>query len=129
MDDLSAKKPGSVAFSEPHAATFADIDGDGIPDLIVGKRVYSHQESFNDPDPFGPAVLYWFRTVRNPKAPGGAEFKPDMIHNRSGVGSALLAVDLNKDGAVDVVTSTVRGTIIFWGRPPAKPAAKASVAK
>jgi len=123
MDDLSSKNPGNVAFSEAHAATFADVDGDGIPDLIIGKRVYSHLESYTDPDPFGPGVLYWFRTVRNPKAPGGAEFKPELIHNRSGVGSALLAVDLNKDGAMDIVTSTTRGTFIFWGKPGPKPRA------
>jgi hypothetical protein len=64
--------------------------------------------------------LYWFRTERNPKAPGGAEFKPELIHNRSGVGSTVLAVDLNKDGAMDIVTSTNRGTFIFWGKRPAK---------
>ena len=36
---------------------------------------------------------------RNPKAPGGAEFKPELIHNRSGAGSTILATDLNQDGA------------------------------
>ena len=87
---------------------------DGILDFVVGKRVYSHNESYTDPDPYGPGVLYWFRTVRNPKAPGGAEFKPDLVHNRSGVGSTVLAVDLNKDGAMDIVTSTNQGTFIFW---------------
>ena len=76
MDDLTVKTPGNVAFSEPHATTFADIDGDGMPDLTVGKRVFSHLESYQDPDPYGPDVLYWFRIVRNPKAPGGAEFRP-----------------------------------------------------
>ena len=120
-DDHSATNPDNVTFSEAHASTFADVDGDGIPDFIVGKRVYSHLESYTDPDPYGPGVLYWFRTVRNPKAPGGAEFKPELIHNRSGVGSAVLAVDLNKDGAMDIVTSTNRGTFIFWGKPAAKP--------
>jgi hypothetical protein len=61
--------------------------------------------------------------VRNPKAPGGAEFKPELIHNRSGVGLTVLAVDLNKDGAMDIVTATNRGTFIFWGKP-ARRAAK-----
>jgi hypothetical protein len=120
-DDLSNKNPDKVAFTEAHAATFADVDGDGIPDFIVGKRLFSHLESYTDPDPLGPAVLYWFRTVRNPKAPGGAEFLPELIHNRSGVGSTVLAVDLNKDGAMDIMTSTTRGTFIFWGKPGAKP--------
>ena len=67
MGDLSTKNAGGVVFSEPHATTFADMDGDGIPDLIVGKRFWSHEESYTDPDPYGPAVLYWYRTVRNPK--------------------------------------------------------------
>jgi len=120
VDDYSAKNPGGATFSEPHASTVADIDGDGIPDFIAGKRVYAHNESYNDPDPYGDAVLYWFRTVRNPKAPGGAEFVPEMIHNRSGVGSTVTAVDLNQDGAVDVITSTNRGTFIFWNTPKKK---------
>jgi len=119
-DDYSSQNPGKVAFSEAHASAFADVDGDGIPDFIVGKRLHAHLESFTDPDPFGPPVLYWFRTVRNPKAPGGAEFQPELIHNRSGVGSTVLAIDLNKDGAMDIVTSTNRGTYIFWGKRPGK---------
>jgi hypothetical protein len=27
-----------------------------------------------------------------------------------------MATDLNKDGVVDVVTTTSRGTFIFWGK-------------
>ncbi|PWU07923.1 MAG: hypothetical protein C5B51_08750 [Terriglobia bacterium] len=119
-EDYSTKNPGNVAFSEAHASTFVDVDGDGIPDFIVGKRVYAHNESYTDPDPYGSAVLYWYRTVRNPKAPGGAEFVPELIHNRSGVGSTVLAVDLNQDGAMDIATSTNRGTFIFWGQPARK---------
>jgi Domain of Unknown Function (DUF1080)/FG-GAP-like repeat len=120
MDDSSTKNAGGVTFSEPHGATFADVDGDGIPDFIVGKRYWSHKDSYLDPDPYGPAVLYVFKTVRNPKAPGGAEFVPEMIHNWSGAGSDVLAVDLNKDGATDIVTATKFGTFIFWGKPGAK---------
>jgi len=41
----------------------------------------------------------------------------ELIHNRSAAGNALLAVDLNGDGAIDIITSTDRGTFIFWGKP------------
>jgi hypothetical protein len=116
MGDFSTKNAGDVTFSEPHGATFADLDGDGIPDLITGKRVFSHLESYLDPDPYGHAVLYWYRTVRNPKAEGGAEFVPELIHNRSGVGSHLQAVDIDNDGALDLVTSTNRGTFVFMNK-------------
>ncbi|MCU1232581.1 MAG: hypothetical protein JWP63_548 [Candidatus Solibacter sp.] len=126
MGDFSQKNAGNVTFSEPHASTFADIDGDGILDFLVGKRSFSHLESYLDPDPYGPSVLYAYHPVRNPKAEGGAEFVPELIHNRSGVGSHFIAVDLNHDGAIDIVTSTNRGTFIFWNqsRPAKKPAAK-----
>jgi hypothetical protein len=109
------RNAGGVSFSQPHGTTMADIDGDGIPDFLVGKRVFSHLDDFYDPDPYGPAVLYWYRTVRNPKAPGGAELVPHLIHNRSGAGSDILARDLNGDGRIDVVVATRSGTYIFWG--------------
>jgi hypothetical protein len=120
MGDFSTKNAGGVAFSEPHGAAFADVDGDGVPDLIIGKRLYSHLESHIDPDPYGPAVLYWYRTVRNPKAEGGAEFVPELIHNRSGVGSQFVVTDLNGDGAPDIVTSGVKGTFVFWNQMRAR---------
>ncbi len=120
MDDLSTKNAGDVTFTELHGATSGDVDGDGIPDFIVGKRYWSHEDSYTDPDPYGAPVLYWYRTIRNKKAAGGAEFAPDLINNRAGAGSQLLAVDLNNDGAIDIVTSTNRGTFIFWGTPKKK---------
>ena len=124
MDDFSTKNAGDVSFSELHGSTFADIDGDGITDFIVGKRYFSHIDTYLDPDPFGAPVVYVFKTVRDKKAPGGALFVPEMVHNRSGVGSDVQAVDLNKDGAIDIVTSTNRGTFIFWNKQVKKAVAK-----
>lgn len=117
-DDYGTAKEnaGGVAFSEPHAASFVDMDGDGVPDFVVGKRYWSHNADYLDPDPFGPPVLYWYKTVRDPKAPGGARFTPELVDNNSGVGSTVLPFDLNKDGAMDIVTGTKLGTFIFWGK-------------
>jgi VCBS repeat protein/FG-GAP repeat protein len=117
MGDYAAKNAGGVAFSQLHAAAIADMDGDGIPDFVTGKRYWSHLENYNDPDPYGPAVVYVYRTVRNPKAPGGAEFVPELIHNHSGVGSTVAIGDLNKDGKPDVATAGALGTFVFLSKP------------
>jgi hypothetical protein len=116
MDDHWSKNAGGVAFSQPHGTNHADMDGDGIQDFVVGKRYWSHRDTYLDPDPYGPAVLYVYRTVRNAKAPGGAEFVPELVHNHSGVGSDVLPFDLNRDGRMDIVTATRFGTFIFWGQ-------------
>jgi len=117
MGDFAANNPGDVTFSELHALTMADVDGDGVKDIITGKRSWAHLDSYSDPDAQGAAVLYWFKTIRDPKAPGGARFVAELIHNRSGVGSMIQTADLNKDGAIDIMAGTTRGGFIFWGIP------------
>ena len=118
-DDFASKNAGNVTFSEPHGSTCADMDGDGVPDFVVGKRFFSHQESYTDPDPLGPAVLYVYKTVRNKNAPGGAEFVPSLVHNASGAGSQITVTDLNKDGINDIATGGELGAFVFLGAPRA----------
>jgi hypothetical protein len=121
MNDFASKNAGGVTFTELHALTVADIDGDGIQDIVTGKRHWAHLESYSDPDPNGAAVLYWYRTVRTAKAPGGAEFVPELIHNRSGVGSMIQVADMNKDGAIDILAASSRGGHILWNTPRGAP--------
>ena len=55
MGDFAAKNPGNVTFTELHALTMADVDGDGVKDIITGKRAWAHLDSYSDPIPWGPA--------------------------------------------------------------------------
>jgi hypothetical protein len=113
MGDFLSKNAGNVTFTEPHGTAFADFDGDGVMDMISAKSA-EHHHGYQDPDPYGPPVLYLYRTVRNPKAPGGAEFVPELVHNRSGVGDHFWVGDLDKNGTPDILTSGAMGTFIFF---------------
>jgi hypothetical protein len=113
MDSVLDNNAGGVWFTQPHAVTFADINQDGILDMVTGKRHHSHFQ-YADPDNWDMPVVYVYKVVRNPKVPGGAEFVPELVHNRSGVGSHIATGDLNKDGTMDIVTSGASGTFIFF---------------
>jgi hypothetical protein len=109
MGDPSHPSRYGVVFSELHAVAVADMDGDGVPDIITGKRHWAHGPD-GDVDPNGPSVLYWFRTVRTP---AGVDFVPYLIDDNSGIGTQIHVGDLNGDGRPDVVVSNKLGTVFF----------------
>ena len=120
--NFATENMGNVVFSESHAARFVDMNGDGIPDFVTGKRYWSHLENYNGEDPYGAPVLVIYRTVRDPKAPGGARFEPEIVHNHSGVGSSFEVMDLNKDGVPDIATAGAFGSYVFLSKPTTRPA-------
>ena len=107
-----------MTFTEPHATAFSDMDGDGVLDLITGKRSMSHLFGYLDPDPFRVNIVYVYKVVRNPRAPGGAEFVPELVHDRGGVGAHFVVTDLNGDGRPDITTSGANGTYIYFNNMP-----------
>lgn len=102
-----------VAFSQLHAIALADVDGDGVADIVTGKRHWAHNG--HDPEGNGPAVLYWFRTVRLPDGKG-VDFVPYLIDGDSGVGTDVVAEDVNGDGLVDVLVGNKKGTFLHLQR-------------
>jgi FG-GAP-like repeat len=105
-----SENPYGVKFSEIHAIDLVDVDGDGLKDIVTGKRFWSHGRA-QDPERNNSAVLYWFKLVRG--AGGTAEFVPHLIDNDSGVGTQVVARDVNGDGKPDIFLSNKKGAFIF----------------
>ena len=106
------ENPYGVAFSQIHGIALEDIDGDGLKDIVTGKRFWAHNG--HDPGELDPAVIYWFRTVR--KA-GGVEFVPYLIDDNSGVGVEDKTGDANGDGFPDIVIANKHGVFVHTPMP------------
>jgi hypothetical protein len=109
MGDRSEEETYGVAFSQPHAMEIADIDGDGLTDIVVGKRRWAHGPH-KDAEPNAAPVVYWFELQREG---GNARFVPHLIDNASGVGVQIATADVDRDGRVDILTASKLGAFLF----------------
>jgi hypothetical protein len=124
MGDRREEAQYGVAFSQPHALALGDIDGDGLQDIVVGKRLWAHGPQ-GDVEPGGPPVVYWFQLRRG--ANGSVKYIPHLVDDRSGVGCQVVVTDVSGDGRPDILTVSKLGTFVFINRAAAKqPAAEAS---
>lgn len=94
--------------SQTHAAVLADINGDGLPDFVTGRRYLAHNG--RDPGEDQPPVLVWYELQRTPEGP---VWKRHLIDEDSGVGTQFEVGDVNNDGLLDIVISNKRGTFLL----------------
>ena len=102
-------------WTQAHSLMLADINGDGIPELITGKRFMAHNGS--DPDENGPLGLYYYTLKRGPNP----AWTKHVISYNEGVGAGLniVAVDLTGSGRLDIITTgKFGGPVWFENRGP-----------
>ncbi|MBS0267036.1 MAG: VCBS repeat-containing protein [Planctomycetes bacterium] len=119
MGDKKERNPYGLVFSELHSVALADIDGDGLKDIITGKTYYSHHES--SPMWDAGAVVYWFKLNRTAK---GVEWIPYKADGDSGIGRQLTIADVNGDKLPDIVVGGMVGGSVLIHKPKAATAAE-----
>jgi len=78
----------------PPSISFADVNGDGLPDLIVASSL---------------GFLYWYPNVGKKGQP---EFKnAKLIQTNLGTAARIQAVDWNNDGKTDILFGNIEGQI------------------
>jgi hypothetical protein len=103
------------SFSQSHALALIDIDGDGIPELITGKRYRGH--SGDDPGSYDPVVVYAY------KLPTKAQFASTSdpaftrialsVNGTASAGTQFVAADLDHDGDIDIASAGKLGVHVL----------------
>jgi putative membrane-bound dehydrogenase-like protein len=96
------------SIAQTHAMCFADMNGDGLPDLVTGKRYYAHNG--RDPGEDEPALLAWYELSRDG---GKANWRQHVVDRDSGVGTHFEVYDMNRDGLMDIIMANKRGVFYF----------------
>ncbi|MDR3634630.1 MAG: VCBS repeat-containing protein [Isosphaeraceae bacterium] len=128
---LAWGKPEEIdkSIASVHTLLWADIDGDGkAHELVTGKRVYAHEVEAGDTD---ASVIAWYdfdRTSKKwtrhvifqgepaknaPKEAGKRNAQKDFPPGTAGTGLQMTAVDIDKDGDIDLVCPGKSGLYLF----------------
>jgi len=108
MNDRPGDNRYGVVFSEPHSVVLADMDGDGLKDIVTGKTFWSHHTK--SPMWDAGAVVYWFRLVRTEQ---GVDWVPYRADGESGVGRQVVVHDANGDQMPDIVVGGMVGCSVL----------------
>ena len=98
------------SWSQAHASTLVDLNGDGQRDFVTGKRFMAHNG--RDPGEREPLGIYWYE--HRTAADGGIEWIRHLVDygSRLGGGMQIPVVDLDGDGDRDLVCAGKSGLFV-----------------
>ena len=99
-----------ASFTQTHSLVLADMNKDGLPDFVTGKRWMAHMGKDPEEDADHPPFLVWFELQRKDGKPVWTKY---VIDSDSGVGTQIEVTDINGDGLPDIAISNKKGVYYF----------------
>ena len=104
MGSKPSENPYGIHVSELHSVKLADINEDGLQDIVTGKTYWSHHRQSADWD--AGAVVYWFELRRSEN---GVEWVPHLADDSAGIGRQIVIADVDGNQSPDIVVGGMLG--------------------